>query len=236
MSDAVRDDRAVPPARSAPSREEVIAAVEQAGSSLESFFGYPERKDGLYLQQDPEEFGSFVHYMATKAPPAALSLDIGIASGGATKFLRDYYPVAKTIVVDMGVHPSFVHWAQIKPRVNSEIIEEIISDSHDPKVRERLLPYAGQVDFAFIDGDHSYFGLRKDIFLAKELLRPGAILALHDTAAVPDCRRVFDDLMSSKSFAILRNFPIRFGISVWRMLDQRRAPTRYNRWSGRGKL
>ena len=114
--------------RPVPSLEELVKTVEEAGSGDSAFFGFPERADGLYLQQDSEEFASFVRFVAAKLPPAKLSLDIGIASGGQTKFLRDYFRAEKTIVVDIGLHPNFVHWARIKPLVNSDIILEITQD------------------------------------------------------------------------------------------------------------
>lgn len=111
-----------------PRREDLIDIVEKAGSANSAFFGFPERADGLYLQQDSEEFASFVHFVATKLAPAKLSLDIGVASGGQTKFLRDYYRADKTIVVDIGQHPQFMHWERIKRQINSELILEIIQD------------------------------------------------------------------------------------------------------------
>jgi len=219
-----------------PSRDELIKVIEASGSGSTEFFGFPERADGLYLQQDPEEFAAFVHFMATKAPPAKLSLDIGVASGGQTKFLRDYYAAEKTIVVDIGQHPQFPHWARIKEGVNSELVLEIIADSHAPAVREKLLPYAGTVDFAFVDGDHSYRGLKKDVFLVKELLRPGGIMVLHDTLAVAGCRQVHEELLASTDFGLLRNFQNRFGISVWRLMRLQHRPNLINRRLSWGRL
>ncbi|MCB1521479.1 MAG: class I SAM-dependent methyltransferase [Hyphomicrobiaceae bacterium] len=223
-------------ALSMPTYDQVINAIRSAGSSNEHYFGFPERSDGLYLQQDPEEYASFVHFMINQVKPAKLSLEIGIASGGQTKFLRDYWRAEKTIIVDIGQHEKFPHWQRIRPMVNTDIVCEIIDDSHSPSVRERLKPYFGKVDFAFIDGDHSYRGLRQDIFLAKDLMMPGALMVLHDTAAVYDCKRVFDDLTRSKDFVLVRNFQQRFGISVWKLLQVRRPPNAFNRWSGLGRL
>jgi hypothetical protein len=197
-----------------PSRDELIRVVENSGSSLESFFGFPEKPDGLYLQQDSEEFAHFVHYVATHLPSSKLSLDIGTASGGQTKFLRDYYSTEKTIVVDIGQHPGFVHWDRIKQQVNSELILEVIDDSHSENVARQLAPYTGQIDFAYVDGDHSYRGLRKDIFLTRSLLKRGGYMVLHDTLAVPDCRRVYEELLRSKNWFLIRNFDFRFGISI----------------------
>ncbi len=45
-----------PNRRAIPSKEELAAIIEAAGSSDAEYFGYPVLLDGLYLQQDPEEF------------------------------------------------------------------------------------------------------------------------------------------------------------------------------------
>lgn len=209
--------------------------IRECGSSHAAFFRYPVRADGLYLQQDPEEFAAFVHFMATEVGEADATLDIGIASGGQTKFLRDHFRARRTIVVDDGRHEMFPHWARIRPTVQSEIVLELIADSHAPSVRRALAPWENRLDFAFVDGDHSYRGLRQDIFLVTPLLREGAILALHDTAAVWDCKRVFDDMLRSRHFTLLRHFTHRFGISVWQRLPRRRPQHWYNRL-GRGRL
>jgi len=222
--------------KSLPNRAELIAEIEKAGSGHSEFFGFPLRTDGLYLQQDPEEYASFVEFMASKVPPAALTLDIGTAGGGQTTFLRDYFSADKTIVVDIGQHPDFPQWERIKKLVNSEIILEIIEDSHAPSVRERLLQFAGKVDVAFVDGDHTYRGLRKDIFLTKELLKPGGYMILHDTLSVRALRKVFDELLSSPEFDLYRNFANRFGISVWKFKKMKNPSTSFNRAWGIGRI
>lgn len=218
-------------------KESLCEAIRNCGSDDEAFFGYPVREDGLFLQQDPDEFASFVEYMASNFPPSKLSIDIGIAAGGNTKFVRDYYPVEKTIILDIGQHPRHGHWPRIKKQVRSDIILEIIDDSHAPHVREKLLPYAGKIDYAFVDGDHSYRGLKQDIFLMKELLMPGAVMTLHDTHAVEDCNRVFEELKHSEDFELLKNFVSRFGISVWRYTGKGKSTVGYlNRRFGWGRL
>lgn len=217
------------------SQADLVEKIRECGSSHAGFFRYPVREDGLYLQQDPEEFAAFVHFMATEVGEAAVTLDIGIASGGQTKFLRDYFRARQTIIIDNGEHEMFPHWARIRPTVQSEIVLEMISDSHAPAVRQALTPWENRVDFAYVDGDHSYRGLRQDIFLVMPLLREGAIMALHDTAAVWDCKRVFDDLLRSRHFTLLRNFDNRFGISLWQRLP-RRKPLHWYNHHGWGRL
>lgn len=233
---AKKRDSTVRTVKCLPPREMLIKEIESAGSGHGEFFGFPLRTDGLYLQQDPEEYASFVEFMAKKVPPADLTLDIGTAGGGQTKFLRDYFSAEKTIVVDIGQHPDFQQWNRIKKLVNSEIILEIIDDSHSARVRQKLLPFRGQVDVAFVDGDHSYRGLRKDIFLTKELLKPGGLMILHDTLVVRDLRFVFEEMLDSSEFDLYRNFSNRFGISVWKFKGLKRQPIWLNRAWGVGRL
>lgn len=218
-----------------PPREELIERIRAAGSGDLKHFGYPIRADGLYLQQDPPEFADFVSHMATHAEPAELSLDIGVASGGQTVFLRDYYACATTITVDLGAHPDAHHWKRIKQSMNSRHLLEIIDDSHSARVREQLLPYKGKIDFAFVDGDHSYRGLRKDVFLVRELLRPGALMALHDILEVADCKRVHEEMLRSEIFDHVKDFTSKFGISLWR-LKQPVESTWPNRAFGVGRM
>lgn len=47
--------------------------------------------------------------------------------------------------------------------------------------RELAAPLVGTVEFAFIDGDHSYDGLKADWEGWSNLLAPNAIIALHDS-------------------------------------------------------
>jgi predicted O-methyltransferase YrrM len=57
-----------------------------------------------------------------------------------------------------------------------ELIEKFSFDAADD-VPEK-------VDFIFIDGDHSYEGIRKDWALYSNKLNSGGIMALHDTSTV----------------------------------------------------
>ena len=59
-----------------------------------------------------------------------------------------------------------------------------------------------QVDFIFVDGDHSFEGLCKDWDVVKKLLRPGGIAAFHDVNPQPGLRvncegaiRCFDEVI-----------------------------------------
>ena len=56
------------------------------------------------------------------------------------------------------------------------------SDSHDQRVLDTVKIYMPVVDFLFIDGDHSYEGVKKDWEMYGPLVRKGGIVAFHDIA------------------------------------------------------
>src|SRR5262249_52886582 len=55
-------------------------------------------------------------------------------------------------------------------------------NSHDPSTVERVETLLGgrKVDVIFIDGDHSYAGIRQDFLEYRRLVRQGGIVAFHD--------------------------------------------------------
>jgi predicted O-methyltransferase YrrM len=57
-----------------------------------------------------------------------------------------------------------------------------LGDSHDPRTTAEIKrKLAGaEVDFLFIDGDHSYDGVKADFELYSPLVRPEGVIALHD--------------------------------------------------------
>lgn len=58
----------------------------------------------------------------------------------------------------------------------------IEGSSHDPANVEKVRNYLGNIDFLFIDGDHTYEGVKRDFDLYAPLVAPGGIIALHDIA------------------------------------------------------
>lgn len=63
-----------------------------------------------------------------------------------------------------------------------QLLDWLRMDSHADGTRDRLQEVLGtrQVDFLFIDGDHSYSGVKRDYELYHDLVRPGGLIAFHD--------------------------------------------------------
>jgi len=62
-----------------------------------------------------------------------------------------------------------------------------------------------EIDFIFIDGDHSYEGIKKDWADWSKKIKPGGIIALHDTS-IPSHNKTIAELGSYKYFnEIIKN-------------------------------
>ena len=57
------------------------------------------------------------------------------------------------------------------------------------------------VDFLFIDGDHSYRGVKSDYEMYNSLVRPGGIIAFHDIGKNEEggCSQLWEEIKNTKS-------------------------------------
>jgi len=87
---------------------------------------------------------------------------------------------------------------------------DILGDSHDPATVERLKErLAGRpIDLLFIDGDHSYLGVRRDYELYEPLARH--LIALHDISGVPVCPAEVVEVMRLWNEIVAANGPDAF--------------------------
>ena len=59
----------------------------------------------------------------------------------------------------------------------------IHGSSHDEEIKKKVSEIIGdkKLDFLFIDGDHTYEGVKKDFLMYKEFVKPGGWVGFHDT-------------------------------------------------------
>jgi predicted O-methyltransferase YrrM len=71
----------------------------------------------------------------------------------------------------------------------SQRVEVIRNDSHDPKTVEMLAGVLGHqpcIDFLFIDADHSESGVEQDFQDYSTYVRPGGLIGFHDILPPPE--------------------------------------------------
>lgn len=113
-------------------------------------------------------------------------VEIGTHKGGNSFLFSHALPSVRRVVgVDLWVQnaPKLIFFAR-----HGQIYRALHGDSRTANMRQLVeKQLKGQaVDFLFIDGDHSYNGVRADFQLYAPLVRPGGIVAFHDI--VPDHR------------------------------------------------
>jgi predicted O-methyltransferase YrrM len=118
-------------------------------------------------------------------------LEIGTARGG-TLFLwaRLSRPDATIISVDLpgglfgGGYAVWLMSLYRRFALPGQSLHLVRNDSHKLETAERVKKLLGErvVDFLFIDGDHTYSGVKRDFETYSRLVRKGGMVALHDIA------------------------------------------------------
>ena len=124
-----------------------------------------------------------------EADPPQRVLEIGTAGGGTLFLLtRISAPDALLVSVDLrsgqfgGGYPRWrAPLYRSFPR-EAQRVELVRGDSHQSRTGERIRRLLGgrPLDFLFIDGDHTYDGVRQDFADYAPLVRPGGLVAFHD--------------------------------------------------------
>jgi predicted O-methyltransferase YrrM len=124
-----------------------------------------------------------------KASPPRRSLEIGTNYGGTLLLLCTVSAAdAKIISIDMPAGPFGGGYPRRKIPLfrrfsrASQCLHLIRADSHSHRTKERVLRILKdeKLDFLFIDGDHTYFGIQQDFQMYSPLVRAGGIIAFHD--------------------------------------------------------
>ncbi len=151
--------------------------------------------------QYKEELLPFSQRIANKKPKVVL--EIGTATGGTLLswcLLAD--DNATLISLDLpdgpfgGGYPAWktpLYRSFAKP---GQTIHLIRGDSHSATIHEKVERILGgrKVDFLFIDGDHTYEGVKQDFQTYTRLVDPQGLIAFHDIA--PDRAKVPDHFVS----------------------------------------
>lgn len=119
-------------------------------------------------------------------------MEIGTHRGGTLFVWSRIVPESGTLVsLDLPAHADDAH-------TTVPALEKLIpagqkctflrEDSHLPATLEKAKAALGgkQVDFLFIDGDHSYEGVKLDFEMYSPLVRKGGLIAFHDIAPNPE--------------------------------------------------
>ncbi|MDI6788820.1 MAG: class I SAM-dependent methyltransferase [Planctomycetota bacterium] len=158
----------------------------------------------------PEQ-GEFLQGIIREIKPL-VSLEVGLAYGISALFICDALektPATRHIIIDpyqfsglwkgMGLN-------NLKEAGYKDIIE--FHEQTSQLVLPQLESQGRKVDFAFVDGWHTFDHTLVDFFYIDRLLRVGGVVVLHD-AGWPSIRKVCRYIVTNRSYSVFRCFKSR---------------------------
>lgn len=142
------------------------------------------------------ELEQLVDIVREHAPSTVL--EIGTFRGGTlAAWCQCAADDALLIGVDMPGAEFGGGWAQgDEPRIKGfarerQRVELVAGDSHTPAVQWKVDDLLGdrEVDFLFIDGDHTFDGVKADFENYESFVAPGGIIVFHDVVPYPEVPR-----------------------------------------------
>jgi len=140
------------------------------------------------IQQNREELERFVDVLLKHDTNSCL--EIGLGFFGSTHFLwRQIYDRVITIeknferIREFGRNMKYFYGDWVLDDGHSEFF---VGYSNDEKLISNVYKNVSEIDFLFIDGNHSYESVLCDFLLYYPLVKPGGIIGFHDTALSED--------------------------------------------------
>lgn len=173
-------------------RKERRGALDfEASWELSNRFAYGLKRKSLNFNlvpfQKKLEIASLVKTVAEAKPK--IILEIGTAGGGTLFYwTQAAAPDATIISIDLpfgrfgaGYLPTKAKFLKSLAQADQKICL-IAADSHQEETFKKLtaLLQGRKIDFLFIDGDHTYSGVKADFTTYGNLVGPGGLIALHD--------------------------------------------------------
>ena len=174
--------------------------------------------------QHVDELTEFTKIVRQQSPRTVL--EIGTAQGGVF-WLMCRLAAPNATLISLDLPPSERHSGGERIAIDLESMKNpgqtvhvIHGDSHAPQTPGQVQKILGDraLDLLFIDGDHTYDGVRQDYLMYSPLVRPGGLIAFHDIVKThwPGCQvdRFWGELVQDRSLdsrAIIGHVPSHFG-------------------------
>ena len=146
---------------------------------------------GIHLQQIADEIAPCIYDLMKVNLKFNNFLEIGSAAGGNTYLFNHFFNFDNITIIDDNRHKKHSLRKGILKGIN---YKEFIGDSHSQEAIDFLIATQLNYDIIFIDGDHSYEGVKKDFEYYKEFLNYGGFIIFHDTMASITVKPFVDEI------------------------------------------
>jgi len=194
---------------------ELKTVIEDLGvDHLPTFGGKYE--GGIHLQQVADEIAPCIYDLMKVNWKFKNFLEIGSAAGGNTYLFNHFFNFDNITIIDNNQHKKYA----LRQEVLKDVPHcEFIGDSHS-KLATTFLEYLRwNYDIIFVDGDHSYAGVKKDVGMCKQFLNYNSFLILHDTFSCKGVKQFSDELKEEAEVftEYISSGVRRLGITVFQM-------------------
>jgi predicted O-methyltransferase YrrM len=155
----------------------------------------------MKLNQNQDEIQAL--YAEVLAMQPKVVMEIGTCQGGSLYlWCKAAHPEATIISMDLpggafggGYPEACVKFYELFKR-GTQKLHLLRMDSHAASSEESLKKILGEnkMDFLFIDGDHTYEGVKKDYEMYSPLVRGGGLIAFHDIIPCEGVSRLWDEI------------------------------------------
>lgn len=170
-------------------RENIKSPTEAVELAMSFFYGPKIRGMNINIvpAQIREEIISLVEKV--QSTESKVFLEIGTATGGTLFLWSEFLPKDATIIsIDLPFGKYGAGYLSVKEKFYrsfaqaNQKIELLIGDSHTKDIRQQLESVLNgrMIDFIFIDGDHTYEGVKSDFYDYKNYVKNGGHIAFHD--------------------------------------------------------
>jgi predicted O-methyltransferase YrrM len=138
----------------------------------------------IYLNQIWPEWKQFVEFLVRERSPKRI-LEIGTGRAGSTYFLTNVGGEG-SLLVTVDTEPIAKEFVDLYRRYPKQRVINLIGNSRDPITVERVAGILKEepLDLLYIDGDHSYDGVKMDFELYQRFCDPQTVICFHDI--IPD--------------------------------------------------
>lgn len=141
-------------------------------------------------------------------------MEIGTLWGGTFYIWSQYIDSANHLIsLDLPGGPvKRTRDRMLKEFNSSKEIDIIRGNSHSEETLEQVKDKVEKVDFLFIDGDHTYEGVKEDFEMYKQLVSEEGIIAFHDIVPHAESKKEYEN---AKNFGENESKHVAVGDSDW---------------------
>jgi predicted O-methyltransferase YrrM len=183
--------------------------LSQGSDSLYHFGGTYE--GGIHLQQHPDEISEILNFLLNQKRINSM-LEVGSAAGANAKVFYEILKLNELFIIDDNQHGKHSFRQQ---NLIGKNYKEYVGNSQSIEAVNWLSSFEKKFDIIYIDGDHSYEGVKKDVKNYLQFLNDDGFMIFHDTVTCDGVVHLTNELGDFDLSEIFSS-KLKFGISIYK--------------------